>query len=157
MCILSCTIMSNSLWSHGLYPTGLLCPWDSPWQENWSGLPFPPPADLPHRGSKQRLLSLLHWQEDSLTLYHQENPLYELYANKSFNFRACCQTYNPRKVIFKDLGAILFQEDSSQIFQFLWKSRSQTSNFNGHLVPSSKAISCHKDVRMEAPPLGKDS
>ena len=28
---------------HGLYPTRLLCPWDFPKQEYWSGLPFPPP------------------------------------------------------------------------------------------------------------------
>ena len=28
-------------------PTNLLCPWDSP---DWSGLPFPPPGDLPDPG-----------------------------------------------------------------------------------------------------------
>ena len=26
----SCTVVSYSLWSYGLYPTGLLCPWNSP-------------------------------------------------------------------------------------------------------------------------------
>ena len=26
----SCSVMSNSLWPHGLEPTRLLCPWDSP-------------------------------------------------------------------------------------------------------------------------------
>ena len=26
----SCLVMSNSLWPHGLYPTRLLCPWNSP-------------------------------------------------------------------------------------------------------------------------------
>ena len=28
------------------------CPWDSPGKEHWSGLPFPPPWDLPNPGIK---------------------------------------------------------------------------------------------------------
>ena len=36
-------------------------------QEYWSGLPFPPPGDLPNPGTE---LSLLHWQADSLPLSH---------------------------------------------------------------------------------------
>ena len=36
-------------------------------QEYWSGLPFPPPGDLPDPGSNLPLLSLLNWQMDSLT------------------------------------------------------------------------------------------
>ena len=35
---------------HGLQPARLLCPWDFPGQEHWSGLPFPSPGDLPHPG-----------------------------------------------------------------------------------------------------------
>ena len=31
-------------------PARLLCPWDSPRQEYWSGLPFPSPGDLPDTG-----------------------------------------------------------------------------------------------------------
>ena len=31
-------------------------------QEYWTGLPFPPPGDLPYQGSN---LCLLHWQADS--------------------------------------------------------------------------------------------
>ena len=38
-----------------------------PSQEYWSGLPFPPPGDLPTQGSYP---CLLHWQEDSLLLSH---------------------------------------------------------------------------------------
>ena len=34
-------------------------------QEYWSGLPFPPPRDLPDPGNN---LCLLHWQMDSLSL-----------------------------------------------------------------------------------------
>ena len=28
LCVLSCSVMSDSLWPHGLQPTRLLCPWD---------------------------------------------------------------------------------------------------------------------------------
>ena len=35
----------------------------------WSGLPFPPPGDLPDPGIE---LGLLHWQVDSLPLSHRE-------------------------------------------------------------------------------------
>ena len=37
-------------------------------QEHWSGLPCPPPGDLPHPGIGQSLLSLLHCQAGSLPL-----------------------------------------------------------------------------------------
>ena len=32
------------------------------WQEYWSGLPCPPPEDLPNQGLNPCLLCLLHWQ-----------------------------------------------------------------------------------------------
>ena len=37
---------------HGLQLARLLCPWDFSRQEYWSGLPFPPPGDLPDPGIK---------------------------------------------------------------------------------------------------------
>ena len=36
-----------SLWPHELQPSRLLCPWDFPWPEYWSGLSFPSLGDLP--------------------------------------------------------------------------------------------------------------
>ena len=62
-CVLSCSIMSNSLWPHGLYPTRLLFPWGFCKQEYWSGLPFPPPGDLFKPGSEPRSPAV---QADSL-------------------------------------------------------------------------------------------
>ena len=44
-------------------------------QEYWSGLPFPPPGDLPNLGIEPRLLWLLHWQADSLPPNHLGSPL----------------------------------------------------------------------------------
>ena len=37
-------------------------------QENWSGLPCPPPGDLTDPGIKPATLCLLHWQVGSLPL-----------------------------------------------------------------------------------------
>ena len=61
--------MTDSLQPHGLYPTWLLRPWDSPpmgfsRQEHWSGLPFPSPGDLPNPGIEPRSPAL---QVDALT------------------------------------------------------------------------------------------
>ena len=35
-------------------------------QEYWTGLPFPPPGDLPNPRIEPRSLVSLHWQADSL-------------------------------------------------------------------------------------------
>jgi len=40
-------------------------------QEYWSGLPFPPPGDLPNPGIKTESPAL---QADALLLRHQGNP-----------------------------------------------------------------------------------
>ena len=41
-----------------------------PRQEYWSGLPFPPPGDLPDPGTEPHLLRLSRWQVDSFPLSH---------------------------------------------------------------------------------------
>ena len=48
----ACSVMSYSLWPHGLQPARLLCQWDFSRKTYWSGLPFPPPGDLPDLGIK---------------------------------------------------------------------------------------------------------
>ena len=45
-------------------------------QEYWSGLPCPPPGDLPDQGSNQHLLSLLPWQVGSLPPTPPGEPMY---------------------------------------------------------------------------------
>ena len=57
------SVVSNSLRPHGLYPTKFLCPWGFSGQEYWSGLPCPPPRDLPNTGIESWSLVL---QADSL-------------------------------------------------------------------------------------------
>ena len=46
---------------HGRQPTRPLLSLGSSRQECWSGLPFPPPGDLPHPGWTRSLLHLLPW------------------------------------------------------------------------------------------------
>ena len=37
----SCSVVSDSLWPHGLWPTRLLCPWDSPGRSpEWTAVPI---------------------------------------------------------------------------------------------------------------------
>ena len=52
--MLSRSVMSDSLRPCGLYPARLLCPWGFSRPEYWSGLPCPPPRDLPNPGIKPR-------------------------------------------------------------------------------------------------------
>ena len=52
-------------------------------QEYWSGLPFPPPGDLPDPESEPQLLCLLHWQVDSLPLYHLASPKRDVQFSRS--------------------------------------------------------------------------
>ena len=43
-------------------------------QEYWSGLPGPPPGDLPDQGLNPCLLGLRHWQAGSLPLVPPGEP-----------------------------------------------------------------------------------
>ena len=62
--VLSHSFLSHSLRPHGLKPVRLFCPWGFSRQEYWSGLPCPPPGDLPNPGIKPRSPTL---QADSLS------------------------------------------------------------------------------------------
>ena len=63
LCLLSFSVMSNSLWPHGQWPTRLLCPGGFSRLEYWSGLTRPSLGDLPNPDIKPRSPTL---QADSL-------------------------------------------------------------------------------------------
>ena len=71
--VLSHSVVSDSLWPHRLWPTMLLCPWGFSRQEYWSGLPCPPPGDLPHPEIEPLSLSL---QVDSSQFEPPGKPLW---------------------------------------------------------------------------------
>ena len=68
------SIVSNSLWPHGLQPTRLLCPWDYPGKNTGVGSHLILRGMFLIQGSNPELLWLLHWQADSLPLSHLERP-----------------------------------------------------------------------------------
>ena len=70
VCVLSGSVVSNSLQPHGLWPTRLLCPWDFPSKNIGAGCYFLLQGIFSNHGSNPRLLHLLHWQLDSLPLCH---------------------------------------------------------------------------------------
>ena len=56
---------------HGLQPSGLLCPWDSPSNNTGVGCPFLLQRIFPTQGSNPHLL---HWQVGSLPLNRVGSP-----------------------------------------------------------------------------------
>ena len=74
ICLACCTshvcaqVMSKSLQPYGLQPARLL---EFPWQEYWSGLPFPSPGAFPNPGMN---LDLLHCRLILYHLRHQGSP-----------------------------------------------------------------------------------
>ena len=68
LCTLSCSVVSDFLWPHGLQPARLLCPWNFPGKNTWVGCHFLLQGIFPTQGLNPCLLSLLHWQADSLSL-----------------------------------------------------------------------------------------
>ena len=65
MCVLSCSILSDSFAAPWTVACQAPLSVGLPRQEYWSGLPFPSPGHLPHPGTELNLLHLLHWLVDS--------------------------------------------------------------------------------------------
>ena len=63
-----CSVMSDSLPPHGLWPARLLCPWNFPGDNTGVGCHFLLQGIFPTQGWHPHLLGLLHWQADSLPL-----------------------------------------------------------------------------------------
>ena len=57
-------------------PGSFLCPWGFSRQEYWSGLPRPPPRDLPDPGIEPMSPAAPALQVDSLLLSHWESSMY---------------------------------------------------------------------------------
>ena len=72
MCVrtLSRSVISDSVtsWTVACQP-GTSCPWGFSRQEHWTGLPCPPPGDLPNLNS-----GLLHYRQILYCLSHQGSP-----------------------------------------------------------------------------------
>ena len=74
----------------------------------WSGLPFPPPGDLPDPGIKPTSLCLLHWQVDFFTT---EPPGKPIYHSREKNFRNIDLTRNIQNI---------YQQQKVKVTQSCW-------------------------------------
>ena len=74
-CLLSGFSRVLSLRPHGLQPTRLLCPWDSPGKNTGMGSHALLQGVFLTQGSNPRLFCLRHWQVSSLPLSHLGSPL----------------------------------------------------------------------------------
>ena len=70
--VLGHSVVSQSLWPQGLWPTRFLCSWEFSRREYLSGLPCPPLGDLPNPGIKPRSPAL---QVDSLPCQSPGTPI----------------------------------------------------------------------------------
>ena len=70
------SVMSDSWQLHGLQPTRLLCPWDSPGKNPGVGCQALLQGIFPTQGSNPHLFCLLHWQAGSLPLEPPGKALY---------------------------------------------------------------------------------
>ena len=61
----SCSVVSDSLQTHGLEPVGPLCPWDSAGKNPGVGFQFSSLGVFPAQGTRLPLLCLLYRGEDS--------------------------------------------------------------------------------------------
>ena len=69
-----CSIMSNSLWPHGLYPTRLLCLWNFLGKNTRAYCHFLLQGIFPTQGWNPCLSCLLHLQEDYFTTVPPAKP-----------------------------------------------------------------------------------
>ena len=82
----SYSVMSDSLWPHGLQPTRFSCPWNSPGKNTGVGLPFPSPGIFLTQGSNPGLLHcrqiLYHLSHLSVTITKPQGNLSKKVNNK---------------------------------------------------------------------------
>ena len=73
--MMSHSVVFDSWQPHGLQPARLLCPWGFSRKDYWSGLPCPPPGDLPNPGMEPRSPVL---QADSLLTTHSSTLVWKI-------------------------------------------------------------------------------
>ena len=115
--ILSCSVVSESLQPHGLYPARLLCTWEL-WSKNiGAGCHFLFQGISLTHGSNPRLLHLPHWRADSLPLSHQGN-LFIVIAPKYINKSTPCHLF---KLFKKPELSCRFKEWYSQFYIYCFR------------------------------------
>ena len=115
-CMLSHSAVSGSLPPHGLQPAGLLCPWNFPGRNTAVSCHFLLQGNFLTQGSNPRLLCLLHWQADSLPLYHLGSP------QTCTQMHSCTHTHTHTRARTHPQHGALPTERSLSLNLHLWTS-----------------------------------
>ena len=84
LCMCVCSVVSNSLQPHGLYPARLLCPSNFQGNDTGVGWHFLLQGIFSAQGVNPHLLCLLHQQANSLPVSHERSPR-NLYRYSNIN------------------------------------------------------------------------
>ena len=120
-CMLSCSVIPDSLRPHGLSPARLPCPSDSPGKNTGVGSHSLPQGIFSTPGAKPCLLQPLHWQMDSLPRDHLGSPIA---SSKKCQNNIISVTFNRTKTALftqalvttpREFGRALWQPGSARI------------------------------------------
>ena len=102
------SVVSDPLQPHGLQPIRLLCSRNFPGKNTKAGCHFLLQEIFPTQGLNPRLLSLLHWQADSLPLHHLGSPFPLSRLGISKGFPGSCQSVSVRNLLTQTLMTGIF-------------------------------------------------
>ena len=116
----SCSVVSNSLWPHGLWPARLLCPWDFPGKNGAVDCHFLLQGIFLTQGLNPHLL---RWQRDALPLGQQGSPV--LYSRWLlviyFTYTSVYVSIPLSQIIFRSLLSPLVSLFSTSVTLFLFR------------------------------------
>ena len=90
------------------------------WQEYWSGLPCPPPGDLPDPGIELRLLCLQYWQAGSLPLTPPGKPWFVTLLPFIDTWFVWWAVNKPKPSLHQNLEDSLLTDNIQLSFQTSW-------------------------------------
>ena len=128
--VLSRSVLSNSLWPHGLQPARLLCPWDSPGKNTGVGCHALLQQIFPTQGSNP---GLPHYRQSLYHLSHQGNPRILEWVAYPFS-RGTSQPKNWTRVSY--CRRILYQLSYQWVSQTLQSPVEFYLGFLAHIVPN---------------------
>ena len=122
----SCSVVSNSLRPHGLYPTRLLCPWDFPGNSTGVDCHFLLQGIFPTQGSNP---GLPHRRQTLYCLSHQE--YYIVFKNNGINMSIDMKRYlcyiSWWKELIKNRISLLFKIRKNNICIYAWREYKKDS------------------------------
>ena len=117
LCVLSRSVMSNSLWPREL-PASLLSPWNFPGKNTGADCHFLLQGIFSTQGSNLHLLCLLHWQVCSLPLVPPGKHILSVSYNLLYLL-----AYNLEIIVSKGMPPLVVEHMPNYLFiNFIWMS-----------------------------------